>query len=126
MLSAVAAGGALGSTLRVLVSHLMRPTTAPTGWPFATFTVNLLGSLALGWFLARATGPNAAPPSESTRAFVVLGLLGGFTTFSAFSGEVLAFLHSSQLGRAAAYAAASVVLAVAATLLGFTLGRAIP
>jgi CrcB protein len=121
---AVAAGGAVGSALRFGVSHAVRAVSAPGGWPIATFTVNVLGALALGWFLARTTGASAAAPSETARAFVVIGLLGGFTTFSAFSGELLAFVYESQFARAGVYAALSVTLAVAATMLGFTLARA--
>jgi CrcB protein len=124
LIAAVAAGGAIGSTLRFGVSHAMRGLTNSSGWPVATLTVNVLGSLVLGWVLARAIDPSSGLSSPSARAFVVVGLLGGFTTFSAFSGEVLALLQSSQIGRASAYAIVSVGLAVAATLLGYTIARA--
>ena len=124
MIAAVAAGGAFGSTLRLGVSHAMRGLTSSDGWPFATLTVNVLGSLVLGWVLSRSLDAGSAFASPSTRAFVVVGLLGGFTTFSAFSAEVLAFLQASQVGRASAYAVASVVLAVAATMIGYSIARA--
>jgi CrcB protein len=112
-------GGGVGSVLRFAVSEGVHRTLATPTIPWGTLTVNVLGSLVLGWFLARTTGVG----SDATRAFVAVGVLGGFTTFSAFSGEVLAFLYSSQYARAFAYAAMSVTLAVAAALLGFTLAR---
>jgi CrcB protein len=126
LIAAVAAGGALGSTLRFGVAQAMRGLSSASAWPVGTLAVNVIGSAVLGWVLARSLDVSSPFASQSARAFVVVGVLGGFTTFSAFSAEVLAFLHQSQMGRAATYATVSVVLAVAATSIGYSIARATP
>jgi CrcB protein len=117
----VAAGGAIGSSLRHLVNMASLRWFGPN-FPWGTLAVNVLGCFAMGVLIeliARRFGA-----SQEMRLFIATGILGGFTTFSAFSGEVLAYLYSSQVGRAAAYVTLSVTLAVAATLVGFTIARA--
>lgn len=122
VLVAVAGGGAIGSTLRFGATYALRGISSTTGWPVGTLAVNIAGSMVLGWFLARSTG-GASVANDATRAFVAAGVLGGFTTFSAFSGEVLAYLNAAQFGRASLYAIASVGLSVGAAALGFALAR---
>lgn len=117
----VAAGGAIGACLRhgaalVSLRHL------PANWPWATFSVNLCGGFAMGLlagWLACRTGEG----SDSIRLFLATGLLGGFTTFSAFSLESLNMLRSGETGKALAYAALSVLLSVAALGLGLWIAR---
>lgn len=117
----VALGGGLGASLRhgaglLAVRHL------PPGWPHATFAVNMLGSLAMGllvgWLAARAAG-GAGP----LRLFFATGLLGGFTTFSAFSLELAEMVRTGALAKAGAYAGLSVALGVAALFAGLWLAR---
>ena len=117
---AVAAGGALGSLLRFLVSSWV-----VANWPrhfyLGTFAVNLLGCFAIGFlsafFLLRADLPLAL------RTGITVGVLGGLTTFSSFSLEVVSLLESGQHGTAVGYLLGSVLGGLAAAWLGMTLAR---
>lgn len=116
----VAAGGAIGAALRHGVGvAALRMQLA--GWPWATFTVNILGSLlmglAVGWFAFRGEGGQAA------RLFVTTGILGGFTTFSAFSLEVFSLMEKGETVKAVGYAVGSVVLGVVALAVGLLVAR---
>lgn len=103
-------GGALGAGARYGVGlALARP-----GFPWATLAVNLLGGLLMGLLAARA-------PTEGWRLFLGVGLLGGFTTFSAFSLDTLKLLQSGQTALALTYVLASVVGANALTAVGLRL-----
>lgn len=116
----VAAGGAVGSVLRY---HAGRWVGALAGegnaFPWGTLAVNIAGSLLMGalvgWFARSAPGEAAA---ETARLLIGVGLLGGFTTFSAFSSELVAMLHRGQSGLAFGYAAASLIAGMAAVLIG--------
>jgi len=116
----VALGGAGGASLRYAVARLgawLLPTAA---FPWPTLLVNALGCFLIGWWspaLARAHAP------EAWRQLLVVGLLGGFTTFSAFSYETLELWRGGGHARAAAYVAASLVLCLAGTAAGLLLGR---
>ena len=117
---AVAAGGALGSLLRFLVSSWV-----VDNWPrhfyLGTFAVNLLGCFAIGFlsavFLLRADIP------LPLRTGLTVGVLGGLTTFSSFSLEVVTLLESGQHGTAVGYLLGSVLGGLAAAWLGMTLAR---
>lgn len=114
----VAAGGAIGACTRYGVGRLLGGGL----WPSATFAVNLVGGLLMGllagWLAARGG-------SEGARLFLGVGLLGGFTTFSAFSLELWLLIGKGAWGVALGYAAASVVLAVAGLGLGLWLMRSL-
>ncbi len=117
---AVAAGGALGAVLRYGV--VMAATRLfGAGFPVGTLSVNVIGSLCIGlmagWLLARG-GEEAV-----LRGFVITGCLGAFTTFSAFSLDVMGLIERQHFGLAALYVAASVVLSVLACFAGLTLMR---
>lgn len=115
----VGIGGAVGAMARYGVGRLL-PASA-SGWPTATFVVNLSGGLLMGLLsalLLRAGG-------EQARLLLGVGVLGGFTTFSAFSLELMALLERGQPLMAFGYAAASVLLALAAVAAGLSLGRAL-
>ncbi len=120
LLLGVAAGGALGSLLRFGIGRAL-PAAAGT-IPWATLGINVLGSLALGALAGNALAQPEASPT--LRAFVGVGLLGGFTTFSAFSLETITLAQSASPLRAAVYMILSVTLAVAAAALGLALTRA--
>lgn len=107
----VALGGAFGCTLRFLVIKLVTRLN-PTLFPIGTMTVNIIGSLLIGMVLAKYGA------SSSARAFFVTGILGGFTTFSAFSWDAMRLLQKGQFGLAAVYIIGSVVLSIAAVMLG--------
>jgi fluoride exporter len=117
----VMSGGAIGAGLRYGLTRALP--VSEGGWPLATIAANVMGGLAMGvlaaWVLR---GDNSA---ESLRLFVGVGVLGGFTTFSAFSLEMAQMVERGQIGMAAAYAVASVLLALGALFAGMTAAKAI-
>ena len=122
MLLAIAAGGALGSVARYLVVAQM------TRWfgfnfPWGTLTVNVVGGLTIG-ILAELMALKWSVSPE-LRAFLIVGILGGFTTFSAFSLETIGLAQNGAVMSALLYVAASVVLSVGAVFVGLSLMRAI-
>lgn len=115
----VAAGGAAGSVARLLVTRALAG--ASVGFPLGTLAVNGVGSFVLGVVLA------AAPqrPDGALRLLVGVGVCGGFTTFSAFSAEMVALAGRGAVVRAGAYAAASVGVGLAGVVAGLAVGRAL-
>src|SRR5690349_21285516 len=120
----VGLGGAIGAVARFLtgiaVGQLWRDP-----FPLATLLINVAGSLAMGLlvgWLARTLPPG----QEEIRLFVAVGILGGFTTFSAFSLETVTLLERGELTSAIVYVLASVVVSVLALSAGLMLIRAIP
>lgn len=90
----VALGGAVGSVLRYLVTLIVARATPPT-FPFGTFVVNLSGCIALGLLVGAAE--QRALLSTGSRALLMVGVLGGFTTFSTFALENVVLLRSGDL-----------------------------
>ena len=119
---AIASGGAVGAVLRYWVSTWVYAFSG-RGFPYGTLAVNVLGSLVMGflfvWLLERLSN------DLTLRAFLLIGLLGAFTTFSTFSVETLNLIESGQLARALVNVLLSVVLCVAAAALGVLLARQI-
>jgi fluoride exporter len=113
----VMAGGAIGAGLRYLASVAL---AGRSGFPYATLTVNLIGGFTMG-LLAAFVLRGAA--SEGVRLFVGVGILGGFTTFSAFSLESFQMIERGQMTMAAGYAVASVIGSTAALAFGFAVVR---
>ncbi len=113
-----ALGGALGSALRMLVGGLF---PSDLRLPWATILINITGSLAIGWLM----GWLGAPTPENARwhSLLVVGVCGGFTTFSAFSWQTFALLQKNELGAAFANVLLSVLLCLTATWLGWRLAR---
>lgn len=115
---AVALGSALGGVGRYGLSRLWP--WVPGGWPTATMTVNLLGSFAIGLLSvglsARAGG------AETARLFWMTGVLGGFTTYSAFALETVTLAGAGEAMRAATYVAATVAVCLVAAFAGRALG----
>lgn len=117
----VAAGGAIGSWLRYLVARAFMPMLG--SFPWATLTVNVTGSMAMGLlagWLARF-----GSHSEGWRLLLGVGMLGGFTTFSAFSLEFALLVERGEIGTAAAYVLASLVAGFAGLFAGLYLMRAV-
>ena len=113
----VALGGALGSAARYWCSGLTARLIGET-FPWGTLLVNVTGSLIIGFFAA-TTGPDGKWLVSSTaRQFVMLGVLGGFTTFSSFSLQTLTLVEEGEWLRAAGNVGGSVVLCLAAVWLG--------
>jgi CrcB protein len=113
----VALGGAIGSMARLWLSVQVGLLTG-LGFPWGTILVNIIGSLVIG-FVATLTGPNGrvAVPIDA-QAFVMVGLCGGFTTFSAFSLQTLELARDGRLLHAGANILLSVVLCLTAVVLG--------
>ena len=118
----VAAGGGVGAALRYGVGLGLGRMLPGAAWPWGTFAVNGLGGLAMGLligWLAQQGGAHA----ETWRLLIGVGLLGGFTTFSAFSLEVALMVERRQVGLALGYALASVIVAVLALFIGLWVMR---
>ena len=119
----VALGGAVGAVLRHQVGRGMTQWLGPqavSAFPWATLAVNVFGSLAMGLlagWLARH-GPSSPAGGETWRLLVGVGLLGGFTTFSAFSLELMLLIERGQAMVAVTYAAVSIFAGLAALYLG--------
>ncbi len=118
----VAAGGALGAVARYATGLAATRMFGAGSWPWGTLAVNVVGGLliglATGWIAYRG-----AAQSEAIRLFVVVGVLGGFTTFSAFSLEVVSLLERREMATATLYVLASVFLSVVAAFVGLTIMR---
>jgi len=117
----VAAGGAVGAVTRYLVGvQSMR--AFGTGWPWGTLAVNVVGGLAMGLLVATLAHRGGAD-QERWRLLLGVGVLGGFTTFSAFSLEVALMIERREFGSAFAYSTGSVLLSVAALFAGLLIVR---
>jgi fluoride exporter len=114
----VALGGALGAVARYGFSQAMSRLLG-TGFPYGILTINVLGSLAMG--AAMAFFLRKMPGDSALQLFLTTGVLGGFTTFSAFSYDVLRLVNSGQSTSALVYGLASVGLSVLAVFVGFAL-----
>jgi CrcB protein len=113
----VAVGGAIGSVARLWLSVHVALLTG-LGFPWGTVLVNILGSLVIG-FVATLTGPNGRVVVPiNAQAFVMVGLCGGFTTFSAFSLQTLELARDGRLMQAGANIVLSVVLCLSAVAFG--------
>jgi CrcB protein len=114
-------GGAVGAGARHLTGRATLALFGP-GFPYGTLAVNLLGGLAMGalvaWIAARAGG------NEAMRYLLGVGVLGGFTTFSAFSLDAVQMLQRGDHGLALAYILASVIGSIVALFAGLQLSRA--
>jgi len=118
----VGCGGALGAMARYGLGLICTRFEAGGGWPWATFSVNLTGGLLIGLVTGWITY-KAQVDGEKVRLFVVVGVLGGFTTFSAFSLELVQMLERRETAMAAGYVLASVFLSVAAVFVGLAVMR---
>ena len=115
----LAAGGALGTLGRYGLSLLTLPISQ--GVPWGTILINIAGSLLIGGFGTLTLASGRLPLPEEARLFVMVGVCGGFTTFSSFSLQTLDLLRTGHLTRAAVNVGVSVALCVAAVAIGHTL-----
>jgi len=122
IVAAVAAGGAAGSAARYMVSVLVQRMLG-TGFPWGTLTVNIVGSLIMGALVSAIALRWSV--GQTGQAFLMIGVLGGFTTFSAFSLDVATLVERNATGAAAGYVIASVVLSIGALFAGMALSRSL-
>lgn len=120
----VALGGAAGAVLRYQLGRTMTRALGPqamTAFPWATLTVNVLGGLAMGVLAGYLARQGAG--GEQWRLLIGVGLLGGFTTFSSFSLELMLLIERGQPAAALSYALISVIASLAGLYLGLIITR---
>ncbi len=117
LLIAIGSGSFIGGVLRYLISQFIQIRFLST-YPYGTLGVNVLGCFLIGLVFGLADRGHL---SAEWRMVIATGLLGGFTTFSAFSNETIALLRDGQLGYATLYVAGSVVFGLFATFSGISI-----
>lgn len=117
----VAFGGAIGAALRYLSGVALFRMTGPLDFPIAIIAVNVIGSFLMGVFVVAAAQRGLTHLSP----FVMTGLLGGFTTFSAFSLETVRLMERGDYGFASLYVAVSVGFSVAGLMVGMWCARGV-
>ncbi len=113
-------GGGIGSTLRHVINMLCARTLG-TGFPYSTFLINISGSLVMGLIAGYLAFKGEA--SQPWRLFLMTGVLGGYTTFSAFSLDTAVLYERGELGLAALYVLGSVILSIAGVFAGLAIVR---
>lgn len=113
----VAIGGAIGSVARFWVG--LQFASSNTQLPIATIAINVSGSFVIAFVTVLTTGSGRLPLPENLRLFIIVGLCGGYTTFSAFSLQTLELLRNGFLGRALINVALSIFLCLMAAALGY-------
>lgn len=116
----VAAGGAIGASLRHLAGMASLRLLGPA-FPYSTVLINVTGSLIMGLFIAWLVKKGG---SDNLRLFFATGILGGFTTFSAFSLDVADLIERGAMAPAFAYVLISVFFSILAVFVGLWFGRA--
>jgi CrcB protein len=119
---AVAAGGALGSLARFWMTGAVTSLTGPR-FPYGTLLINILGSFVIGLVAGLTLTPARMGMHPDMRIFLMVGVCGGFTTFSAFSLQTLELIQTGDTVPALLYVIASVVLCVLVVWFGWWLGR---
>ena len=120
----VGLGGGLGAMARYLLGSVALQLSPDSRFPYGTFVVNVVGCLAIGVLAGMAGKHDWLSPQ--VRLFLMTGLLGGFTTFSAFGLETVELLRRGEWSIALAYVGGSVAVAIAAVWIGLGLGSAFP
>lgn len=114
-------GGAIGAMLRYLGAGMVGRWLGP-GFPWGTAFVNVLGSFIMGVVAVMLIERSGASPRLA--GFLMTGVLGGFTTFSAFSLDAMRLIEAGRMGAAAGYVFGSVVLSIIGLFIGLTIARA--
>ena len=114
----VGAGGFIGSVMRYLVGVWVQSWSGNSWIPYGTLTVNVVGCFLIGLIAGLAETRQFL--GEGTRALLIVGLLGGFTTFSAFGYETIAMVREGHIAAAAANVGLQVALGLTAVWIGFS------
>ena len=113
-------GGGIGSTLRHII-NIVSPRVLGTGLPYHTFIINITGSIVMGLIAGYLAFKGEA--SQPWRLFLMTGILGGYTTFSAFSLDAVLLYERGETGLALLYVLGSVVLSIVGLIAGLALVR---
>ena len=119
--SLVALGGAIGAACRFLMGVGVMRMIGPAEFPIAVLATNVIGSFLMGVFVVTA----AQKGLTHLNPFVITGVLGGFTTFSAFSLETVTLMERGQIAAAGAYVGLSVALSIGGLMLGLWIARGV-
>jgi CrcB protein len=117
----IAVGSALGGVLRYAISRATL--SLDHGFPFGTMFINIVGSFVIGFFGTLTLHGDRYAVSDNVRLFVMVGICGGFTTFSSFSLQTFDLARSGAWGRALVNVVGSVVLCLAAVAVGHVLAH---
>lgn len=120
VLIAIFFGGGMGSVMRYCIQLLLHEKIVPYNFPWATFTVNIIGCLLIGLFYALSAKFNW---SSEIRLLLTVGLCGGFTTFSTFSNDIFELCKQGEIIMAAVYIFMSIILGVLAVIGGYTIAK---
>lgn len=124
-LAIVFVGAGIGGMLRFSLNILAARVAGFADFPWGTFVINITGSLVMGFVAAWLIFRVQEPWSGQTRLFAMTGILGGYTTFSAFSLEAYLLIERGKWLLATAYAGGSVVIGIAALAAGFVVVRSV-
>lgn len=119
----VGAGGFIGSVLRYLVSGYVQESARRLDFPYGILAVNLIGCFVIG--LLAQVGEKFGAFSDESRAFIFVGILGGFTTFSSFGNDTVNLMRQGMMNHAFLNIGSNVILGLFAVWLGRTVGHLI-
>lgn len=117
----VCIGGAVGSSLRFVISNLVQSQSS-SGFPYGTLLVNLIGCFIIGLLIGISISAQTKL-NDNLKLLFATGFCGGFTTFSAFSAESIALIDKGELGLAASYIVSSLILGLGATFAGILITK---
>ncbi|MCA1958902.1 MAG: fluoride efflux transporter CrcB [Nitrospira sp.] len=115
----IGTGGFVGSILRYLISGAVQTASQSIAFPYGTLAVNVIGCFLIGFLSELAEGRGLFSPDA--RAFLIVGILGGFTTFSTFGNETMNLLRDGEWAMALLNVGAQVVLGLGGVWLGYIL-----
>ena len=117
----VAAGGAIGASLRFSFGHFFKSYIFPNHYFLSTLFINILGSFLIGWIISITQGKNFS--DDLIKYFIIIGILGSFTTFSTFSIEAVELIEGKKVFLASIYILLSFILCISFTFLGLNINR---